>query len=57
VSMIGQPSVRTLVTNIARGGEYVVVQTIEIEYGGFQTHAEAEAFESQVAVPLREGGS
>lgn len=47
--MIGKPGTRTLVTNIARGGEYVVVQTIEIEYGGFGTRAEAEAFEETIA--------
>lgn len=49
--MIGKPGTRTLVTNIARGGEYVVVQTIEIEYGGFGTRADAEAFEKLIAPP------
>lgn len=47
--MIGQPSVRTLVTNIGRGGRWVVVQVIEIEHGSFETRAEAEEFERVVA--------
>ncbi|WCB94453.1 hypothetical protein DSM104299_03190 [Baekduia alba] len=43
--MIGKPGTRTLVTNLGRGGRWVVVQTVEMEYGPFDSRGDAEEFE------------